>query len=200
QYPHQGGLAGPVGAQHPDHAAGRHLQVHPGQRVHVAAPISKILGQDCRLLAHLCLLGSGGGSGQDCIGCDRPGLTARMIAEPMPSASWGVGLISIPVNPAAASPSRYSPIDSTPAMQPTWSPGPAQQDVLVPVAMAMAAAASWVRTCLRIRVPGCWSAMAVCSFVADGRRWLGSDVGAGVGAGGEGGDQGGQVVGGALPY
>src|SRR6266540_2087806 len=45
-----------------------------------------------------------------------------MIAECMPSATWWVGVISMPVNPAQTRSARYSLIDRAPAMQPTWSP------------------------------------------------------------------------------
>lgn len=47
------------------------------------------------------------------------GLMARMIAECIPGAAWWVNVTSAPANPAAASPSRYSDLDSAPAMQPT---------------------------------------------------------------------------------
>ena len=48
-----------------------------------------------------------------------PGLLALMIAECMPSATWWVGVMVMSVNPAATSPSRYSPMESAPAMQAT---------------------------------------------------------------------------------
>jgi hypothetical protein len=47
------------------------------------------------------------------------GLVARMIAPCIPSATSWVNMIDASVNPAAASPSRYSCLDNAPAMQPT---------------------------------------------------------------------------------
>ena len=46
------------------------------------------------------------------------GLAARMIAECMPGAASWVKVTDVPVNPAAASPSRYSARDRAPAMHP----------------------------------------------------------------------------------
>ena len=47
------------------------------------------------------------------------GLVARMIVECMAGAASWVNVTEASVNPAAASPSRYSARDSAPAMQPT---------------------------------------------------------------------------------
>ena len=52
QDPHRGGLAGPVGAEQPDHLPPFDRQVDPVERLHVAEVLHQPLGMDCCIPGH----------------------------------------------------------------------------------------------------------------------------------------------------
>lgn len=54
------------------------------------------------------------------------GLTARIMAECRPGATWAVNVTDASPKPAAARPSMYSARDRAPAMQPTYEPAAAR--------------------------------------------------------------------------